>query len=130
MSFTWTKVIGVNNLSTAEAVQEVRDNTDYLKDNPTCLSHNSTVYSTHYTLNDYSQYAGLNSSYLTGYCSTNDQDYVSYEGGHWDVAKTYNNTGYLLNTFYWNCVTNFGTQNVAVNPTVNQSHVQSYCGGQ
>ena len=48
MGFTWTTPIDVGDEIFELAMQEIRDNCDWLDDNISCLIHYATVYDPHY----------------------------------------------------------------------------------
>lgn len=100
MSFTWTATIGVNNLSTVTAINEIRSNTDWLKDNMNyCASHNATVQATHYDTYQTTLYSGRQASYQSSYCGSNYASaqydtYSTHQGGMCDECITYNSGNY------------------------------------
>lgn len=91
MGFTWTKTIGAGNPNIADAINEVRTNTDAMKDsNDYCATHyvtyNNAVFAsnlathyptnlaTHYTLDRHAHDGG----YYGDYHANHNQTYYSY----------------------------------------------------
>jgi len=78
MAFTWTTPINTGDQILELALEEIRDNTDYIDDNPTCLTFLGTVY-----VNDYGTY---DTTFYTLYLgsdrqSNNNMNYFPYCSG-------------------------------------------------
>jgi len=67
MAFTWTTPIEQGDQILELALSEIRDNTDYIDDNPTCLTFLGTVYTNDYGTYETSFYTDYNGSERLGY---------------------------------------------------------------
>jgi hypothetical protein len=61
MAFTWTYRASPGRPITNKVFKEIRDNTDWVLDNPGCPIHNITFYPTRYSSYDYSEFGDVES---------------------------------------------------------------------
>jgi len=81
MAFIWTTPINVGDDILELAVSEIRDNTDYIDDNPTCLTFFGSIFVNDFTTYDTTYYTSNLSSNKTAQNSSNYFPECSYQIG-------------------------------------------------
>lgn len=107
MGFTWTNNISAGIVAEYTVLSEIREHTDWLDDNLSCVTHYATHYLTQYAVDDASYYSGHDGTKYT-------TDLAGHDGVVYSGNLTGNNGG-----------------NDAGQETGGYSNVQnSYCMGQ
>jgi hypothetical protein len=132
MAFTWTQTIGQNAKDIAAAINEIRTNVDYLKDNMSyCAAHFDTdlsaYKSTHQATNYATHKTNVNTSVLATYYSSNCGS--NYPANYNPYYST-DDLSYWINaggTFVATCTQHHGKDNSTVLNSYNGAYFPSEC---
>ena len=115
MGFIWAETIAIGGNIQAADVEELRINTDWIKNNLVCLAHNTTYRSTHFNNDDVGHNATYNATHNTTIQTTNDSN---ERATHDSSVLTAHKSGDLASHYDQNYTTHQIGYDVTYNATI------------